>query len=171
MENSSSPALQSMELNPGGGGVGAQHPLPSSRQSSSSRHSLFSGPSAGHSLGQQQSPQRAPRPQAAPGSCSLAVLPPGPRRGEQFRWQFDGMADGPCGQQPPQRSARHSWDGCRGGRASSSSPRRSPAPASLIGNPPSGTAPSGCLCTGRSHPRCGSRWRSRTPTAPGTPGG
>lgn len=28
-------------------------------------------------------------------------------------------------------------------------------PASLIGNPPFGIAPSGCLCTGQSRPRCG----------------
>lgn len=142
----------------------------SSWQSSSSRHSLSNVPSARRSPGRQQSPGTTPA-RHGPGSCSLAVAPPGPGRGEHLRWQVDGMADGPCGQQRPRRSARHSWDGCRGGRASHSSPQHSPAPASLIGNPPSGTAPSGCLCTGRSHPRCGSRWRSRTPTAPGTPGG
>jgi len=93
----------------------------------------------------------------APGSCSLAVLPPG-SAGSPTVWRVA-------------RAGGSVLVALPGMEAEAAELRRSPAPASLIGSPPCGTAPSGCPCTGRSRPRRGSRRRSRTPTALGTPGG
>lgn len=86
---------------------------------------------------------------AAPGPSLSLHGRPG-RRGEQFGWQLDGVA-GVRATSSALRRARRGW------RLQCPKPPRAgwAPPASLIGNPPFGTAPSGCLCTGRSRPRCG----------------
>lgn len=127
------------------------HLLSSSQRSSSSRH----GPGLEHGAGSAHKEQRprlpVPRCPCTGGRAEgQSGGRPRPRRREQFGWQLDGVA-GVRATSSALCRARRGW------RLQRPKPPRAgwAPPASLIGNPPFGIAPSGCLCTGRSRPRCG----------------